>query len=138
VDPGWIKLNGDRYKADTGRSEFVLSEVLAWEAAQPQDVTVGKVRLRTHADGSIEITRPIIMAASTNGTPAYGLVVTVDGDLVTYLDHASPRPSPEETQRRIAEAVANKGTAKAKALAEINGQLQARIENLERLLGLRP
>lgn len=106
-------------------------------AAQPQDVTLGKAIVRTHPDGSIEIVRPIIMAASTNGSPAYGLIVTPEGDLATYLDHASPRPSPEETQRRIAEAVARKATAKAKALAEINGQLQQRIENLERLLGLR-
>ena len=108
-------------------------------ARQPtQEVTVGQARLVTYADGAIEVTRPIIMAASTNGAPSYGLIVTPDGDLVTYLDHASPRPASDETRRRIAEAVAKKATAKAKALTEINGQLQQRIENLERLLGLRP
>jgi len=146
----WIDHNGDgqrdattsgytmeQVRAITNRADVLALYAAKVDAAKTQDVPLGKATLRTYEDGSIEINRPIIMLSSTNGTPAYGLIVTTDGDLVTYLDHASPRPSPGETQRRSAEAVDARVKARTKALAEVNGQLQARIENLERLLGLR-
>lgn len=80
----------------------------------------------------------LVLRSQTNGTPAYGVVATTNGDLVTYIDHASPRPSQDEINRRINEAVSNRTAKLEKAKAEINGQLQTRLENVERLLGIRP
>lgn len=80
----------------------------------------------------------LVLQSQTNGTPAYGIVATTNGDLVTYIDHASPRPSQEEINQRISTAISNREAKVAKAKADLNGQLQTRIENIERLLGLRP
>lgn len=80
----------------------------------------------------------LVLQSQTNGTPAYGIVATTNGDLVTYIDHASPRPSQEEINQRVATAISNREAKVAKAKADMNGQLQVRLENLERLLGIRP
>jgi hypothetical protein len=54
------------------------------------------------------IETPVLVLPSANtGTPAYGIVVDSSGQLVTYEDHASPRPDAAERQRRIAEAITN-------------------------------
>ena len=66
-----------------------------------------------------------------------GLVATDDGDIATYIDHESPRPDAETIRARIAAAVADRQTRKqtAKAAAK-HGNLQARIQAIEALLGI--
>jgi hypothetical protein len=54
------------------------------------------------------IETPVLVIPSANtGTPSYGIVVDSNGQIITYEDHASPRPDAVERQRRIAEAIGN-------------------------------
>jgi hypothetical protein len=81
-------------RAITNRSDVVA--MVATVNAAPQDVTVGKAKLRTYADGSVElVSGPIILPGSTNG--AYEVWVDSETGLVlSVLDHASPRKTQAE------------------------------------------
>lgn len=86
-------------------------------------------------------TRPIeapqvIVVSETN---AYGIGIAADddGNLITFRAHSSPYDSAIANSNRAAAITAAKAR-RTKAKQEINGQIQNRIENIERILGLRP
>jgi len=86
-------------------------------------------------------TRPIeapqvIVVSETN---AYGIGIAADdqGNLVTFRAHSSPYDPAIASSNRQA-AINKKKADIQKAKDGINGQLQQRIENIERLLGIRP
>mgnify|MGYP000881678872 CR=1 FL=1 len=73
---------------------------------------------------------------STSAAKGIGITATDDGELVPYVAHESPYDHEAATTRRMA-AVSKKNDAKTKGKAGVNGQLQKRIENIERYLGWR-
>ena len=101
-------------------------------AAEPQDVTVGKVRLRTHADGAVElIDGPLILPGSASG--AYEVWVDAETGLVlSVLDHASPRKSKAE---KDAAKQAKRDQIKAVKAAQTD---KDKLAALLKLLGLAP
>lgn len=77
----------------------------------------------------------LIVVSETN---AYGVGITADddGNLITFRAHSSPYDPLTAKSNRTA-AIQKAKTNRAKAKSEVNGQLQQRVENLERLLKLR-
>jgi hypothetical protein len=83
------------------------------------------------------IETPALVLTSHDGGLGIAQAALDDGTVITYTYHASPIPSPEVLRARFEAARDKHLAAKNKALQEINGALQKRIENLERLAGLR-
>ena len=103
--------------------------------------TVEEIATKRASLDPIVYTRPVeapslIVVSDTN---AYGIGIAADdeGNLVTYRAHSSPY-DPAVAASNKAAAISKQRKDMAKAKADINGQLQQRIENLERLLGVRP
>lgn len=84
-----------------------------------------------------EFPNGIALPALTNGAPTYAVGATPEGDIVTWVDHASPRDAQAAQSNKLA-ALNKKKADKQTAKDGVNGQLQVRIENLERLIGVRP
>jgi hypothetical protein len=64
VDPGWIAIHGERYRAETGQEAYDLAEALQWEAARSYpapDITVPML----DADGAQIGTARIVVDSST-------------------------------------------------------------------------
>lgn len=80
---------------------------------------------------------PALVLQSLTNAVGIGYVAADDGTLISFEYHASPVPSAKEISLRKAASLAKYYQKKNKALSDLNGQLQVRIENLERLLGLR-
>ncbi|HRZ13345.1 MAG TPA: hypothetical protein P5567_12925 [Kiritimatiellia bacterium] len=80
---------------------------------------------------------PVLVLTSETNQVGVGVVATDGGDLVTYIEHESPSITPEERAARIAAKVRDHNGKKQAAKDGLNGQLQQRLENLERLLGVR-
>jgi hypothetical protein len=85
-------------------------------------------------------TRPIeapqvIVVSETN---AFGIGIAADdeGNLVTFRAHSSPYDPQAAKSNRVA-ALAKAKVNKDKAKSQINGQVQQRLENIERILGIR-
>lgn len=53
-----------------------------------------------------EFPRGIVIPAATNGTPSFGIGTTPDGDLFTYIDHASPRDPVAAASNKLAAILA--------------------------------
>lgn len=90
---GIVWIDADGTNATAQYTDTLIADRLAAEAAAAAQAASNEViRLQTPLvfDQMIEAPR-IIIPAQTNGTPAYGIVIDVDGNLVTYQDHASPR-----------------------------------------------
>lgn len=86
-------------------------------------------------EGGVEV--PVVVFQSQVVGKGIGVVMTDEGDFVTYVDHESPRPSEDEIKARIAEAVENKRKAKINAKNKATkGNLQQRIEAIEKYLGI--
>lgn len=81
---------------------------------------------------------PVVVLQSETNDYGIGLIAADDGTVLTYIDHQSPRPSQEEIDARRAAAVAKHKANKSAGVSGVNGQLQQRIENIERYLGWRP
>ncbi len=118
--------------------------VTAWadKSAEDGHIRVSWELLSTHSppvpvliDGGIET--PVLVLQSQAAGKGIGVITTDDGDLTTYIDHESPRPDDATIKARIAAAIEAKRTVKhAAKQASRNGNLQARIAALERLLGV--
>jgi hypothetical protein len=85
-------------------------------------------------------TRPIeapqvIVVSETN---AFGIGIAADdeGNLVTFRAHSSPY-DPETAKSNRTAALASAKLKRDQAKADMNGQVQKRLENIERLLGIR-
>lgn len=87
-------------------------------------------------DRAIEV--PLLSILSQTGGKGIGITATDEGDLVPIIVHESPWPDKATLDGKIAAGIAKHKAAKGTAKAGISGQLQERLENLERLLGLRP
>lgn len=83
------------------------------------------------------IEAPLFSVLSQTSAKGIGITATDDGELVTIIVHESPWPDAKTLSDKIKAAIDKKNAAKATAKAGINGQLQTRLENIERLLGLR-
>jgi hypothetical protein len=84
------------------------------------------------------IEAPLLSLISQANGVGVGIVALDDGTLATFTVHASPWPNPTNLAAKIKAAVTKAKTDKDKAKEQMNGQLQTRLENLERLLGVRP
>lgn len=85
-------------------------------------------------------TRPIeapqvIVVSETN---AYGIGIAADdeGNLVTFRAHSSPYDPETAKSNRVA-ALSKAKAKRDQAKADLNGQLQKRLENIEKILGIR-
>jgi hypothetical protein len=83
------------------------------------------------------IETPVVVIQSQTVGKGIGVIATDEGDLLTYIDHESPRPAGEVIQSRIAAAVEAKRKARADAKAAAKkGNLQGRIAAIEAFLGI--
>jgi hypothetical protein len=80
---------------------------------------------------------PMIVLQSHHLGKGIALVATDDLDIVPIVMHESPWPDKATADARIAGALAKRRADRDVALKDINGQIQKRLENVERLLGLR-
>lgn len=103
--------------------------------------TLEEIATKRAQQSPVVYTRPIeapqvIVVSETN---AYGIGIAADdqGNLVTFRAHSSPYDPAIASSNRQA-AINKKKADIQKAKDGINGQLQQRIENIERLLGIRP
>ena len=80
---------------------------------------------------------PMIVLQSHHLGKGVGLVATDDLDIVPVVMHESPWPDKATADTRIAGALAKRRADRDVALKDIKGQIQKRLENIERLLGLR-
>jgi nucleoid-associated protein YgaU len=82
------------------------------------------------------IEAPSVIVHSVSAAKGVGIAATDDGELVPYIAHESPYNHAEAEARKLA-AIEKRNTDKANGKAGIKGQLQQRIENIERYLGWR-
>jgi hypothetical protein len=80
---------------------------------------------------------PMIVLQSHHAGKGIALVATDDLDLVPFVMHESPWPDKATADTRIAAALTKRLGDRAAAKKGIDGQIQKRLENIERLLGLR-
>ena len=85
-------------------------------------------------------TRPIeapqVIVVSETNQFGIGIAADDEGNLVTFRAHSSPYDPAVAKSNRTA-ALAKAKVNKDKAKAQVNGQVQQRLENIERLLGIR-
>ena len=127
---GWMPVIEDERPAEPASPRYSLEDGhirVSWELLPPPTPQL--------IEGGIET--PVLVLQSQVAGKGIGVIATDDGDLTTYIDHESPRPDDATIKARIAAAVADRQTRKqtAKAAAK-HGNLQARIEAIEALLGI--
>ena len=130
---GWMQVIEDARPAEPASPVYSIEDGhirVAWELLPPPPPPTPRL-----IEGGIEV--PMLVLQSQVAGKGIGLVATDDGDIATYIDHESPRPDDATIKARIAAAVADRKARKdaAKAAAK-RGNLQARIEAIEALLGI--
>jgi hypothetical protein len=80
---------------------------------------------------------PMVSLLSHDAGKGVGIVATDDGNIATVIVHESPWPDADALKAKVDAAIAKRNTLTANGKAGINGQLQTRIENIERALGWR-
>jgi len=133
IEDGWMQVVEDARPAEPASPVYSIEDGhirVAWELLPPPPPPTPQL-----IEGGIEV--PMLVLQSQVAGKGIGLVATDDGDIATYIDHESPRPDAETIRARIAAAVADRQTRKqtAKAAAK-HGNLQARIQAIEALLGI--
>lgn len=83
------------------------------------------------------IEAPLIVVTSQSGGKGIGITATADAQLVTVVVHESPWPDAVRLAAIVRAGVDKKNAINATGKAGVNGQLQERIENIERFLGWR-
>lgn len=140
--PGYV-VTAWRFEQDPENAlcakAVTIEEITEEEYAQRQ--AEAEEQARRAAASPIVFERPVetpaLVLQSWTAKIGYGLAMSDDGQLLTYVEHASPGISPEERAARIAAAKAAHAEKVAQAKAAQHGQLQERVEALERFLGLR-
>jgi hypothetical protein len=132
---GWLPVVSDSQPSDNCAPVYSIEEDkirITWTILpEPEPVPV----VPTLIEGGIEV--PVIVIQSQTLGKGIGIVATDEGDLLTYIDHESPRPAGEVIQSRIAAAVEAKRKARADAKAAAKkGNLQGRIAAIEAFLGI--
>ena len=133
IEDGWMQVVEDARPAEPASPVYSIEDGhirVAWELLPPPPPPTPQL-----IEGGIET--PVLVLQSQVAGKGIGIIATDDGDLTTYIDHESPRPDAETIRARIAAAIEAKRTVKQAAKqASRHGNLQARIEALERLLGV--
>lgn len=83
------------------------------------------------------IEAPMVSLLSQSSGKGVAIVATDDGVLTTAIVHESPWPDAATLKAKVDAAIAKRNDLQTKGKAGISGQLQARIENIERFLGWR-
>lgn len=111
-------------------------DAAAQQAAEEAAAAAEALRLVTPLvmDQMVEMPKLILQSETTK--KGIGIVPTDDGELITWVEHASPRVTPEKRDALIAAAKLKRDTIIATGKAGVSGQLQNRIENIERYLGM--
>jgi hypothetical protein len=113
----------------TTTNGFIVTEVCGYES-----IVTPEIFPATFPDG-IEVSW--ISIVSLTNQVGWVYVALDDGTLVPVLGHESPWPSQAELDARIKAATDKARNDKARAKNGINGQIQQRLENIERLLNIR-
>lgn len=132
---GWLPVVSDSQPSGNCAPVYSIEDGairIRWELLpEPEPVPV----VPTLIEGGIEV--PVVVIQSQTVGKGIGVIATDEGDLLTYIDHESPRPAGEVIQSRIAAAVEAKRKARADAKeAAKNGNLQKRIAAIEAFLGI--
>ena len=133
IEDGWMQVVEDARPAEPASPVYSIEDGhirASWELLPPHSPPVPVL-----IEGGIET--PVLVLQSQVAGKGIGVIATDDGELTTYIDHESPRPDDATLKARIAAAIEAKRTIKQAAKqASRHGNLQARIEALERLLGV--
>ena len=133
IEDGWMQVVEDARPAEPASPVYSIEDGhirVAWELLPPPPPPTPQL-----IEGGIET--PVLVLQSQVAGKGIGVIVTDDGDLTTYIDHESPRPDDATIKARIAAAIeAKRAVKQAAKQASRHGNLQARIEALERLLGV--
>ena len=128
---GWVDMTAAEVEAmDAAAATQAAIEAAAQEAADAERRSRPIVY-----DQPLEC--PMIVLQSHHLGKGIALVATDDLDIVPIVMHESPWPDKATADARIAGALAKRLGDRAAAKKDINGQIQKRLENIERLLGLR-
>jgi hypothetical protein len=138
VAEGWERLR-TWWEQDPNRSEWALLKCEDGNIAERQarEAEAEAVRKASPIVYDQPIEAPLFSVLSQTSGKGVGITATDEGDIVTVIVHESPWPDRHELKAKIDAAVAKSKSAKQTAKAGISGQLQTRIENIERMLGLR-
>ena len=130
---GWMQVVEDARPAEPASSVYSIEDGrirVAWELLPTPPPPTPQL-----IEGGIET--PVLVLQSQVAGKGIGVIATDDGDLTTYIDHESPRPDDATIKARIAAAIeAKRAVKQAAKQVSRHGNLQARIEALERLLGV--
>lgn len=133
----WIDDGQRYYQADV--VQWTAEELAAQEAARKAaEEAAEAARKATPIVYDQAIEAPLFSVLSQTAKKGIGITATDEGDLVTVIVHESPWPDKATLEAKLSDSIAKHKAAKDTAKAGISGQLQTRIENLERLMGLRP
>ncbi len=140
-DPGYVAVSHswaqDPADPFSAAASLVQMTVADWDAQQAAEAEAARISVAAPEVMSHGIEVPVLVLTSETNQVGVGVVATDGGDLVTYIEHESPSITPEERAARIAAKVRDHNGKKQAAKDGLNGQLQQRLENLERLLGVR-
>ena len=127
--------------ARAGWVDMTAADVEAMDAAAAIDAAAQEAADAERRSSPIVYDQPLecpmIVLQSHHLGKGIALVATDDLDLVPLVMHESPWPDKATADTRIAGALAKRRADRDVALKDINGQIQKRLENIERLLGLR-
>jgi hypothetical protein len=118
-------------KATLDAQEAAAAEAAAEQAAIEQAEYLAGRDIFVRA-----VEAPVYIVHSESSKKGIGISSTDDGRLVTYLAHESPYDH-EAAQAAKDKAIENEEQLFAAGKAGTNGQIQQRIENIERYLGWR-
>lgn len=138
VADGWERLR-TWWEQDATRPEWAILKCLDGNIAERQarEAEAEAVRKATPVVHDQPHEFPLLSVLSQTSGKGIGITGTDEGDLVTVIVHESPWPDKDALKAKIDAAIAKAKAAKQTAKAGLSGQLQDRITNLERMLGLR-
>jgi hypothetical protein len=123
--------SGDGENAVATYTDTLIADRLAAESATEA------ARKATPIVYDRAVEAPLFSVLSQTAGKGIGITATDEGDIVTIIAHESPWPDKATLDAKIAAGIAKHRSNKETAKAGVSGQLQTRIENIERLLGLR-
>jgi hypothetical protein len=140
--PGYRATAYSVYELDEGLCDLmVATQVNIADEAAAQAAAAEAARIAAAAPVAMAtgVEVPVIVLVDDATKKGFGFIVDSEGQLVqpAYLEHASPTITPEERAARKAAVLAKWEAIKAAGKSGISGQLQTRIENIEKYLGWR-
>lgn len=134
----WLPFDGERFPEMSQAEKDAVDAAAAQAQADAQAAAQAahEAWLQTVEVYERVIEAPSVIVHSVASRKGVGIAATDDGELVPYIAHESPYNHAEAEARKLA-AIEARNAAKADGKAGINGQLQKRIENIEKYLGWR-